>query len=175
MSSFYDSLLRLKHAKVKRFVSSSAVSSLSLCITICEIDQFHISHSYHNIYGLLTFFYFAALLPKGWGHGNKKASCRTSWRGGFWNLNTGTGKLFGTSTRGQVNLRNYTEMAQRQDFQQSCNFSLSTTNHDKVTWTCPRNLFWLIAWNRILLDKTEVNLCKMKWFYCLDSIAPIHE
>ena len=63
MSSFYDSFLRLKHAKVKRFVCSLKLYlPHNLCITTNEYDKLHMSH--FSVYIFFTFLILLYCCPK---------------------------------------------------------------------------------------------------------------
>ena len=91
MSSFYDSFLRLKHAKVKRFVCSLKLYlPHNLCITTNEYDKLHMS--YFSVYIFLTFLILPYCCPK---DGDTETKRRA--------VELAEEEDFGTSTQGQVN------------------------------------------------------------------------
>ena len=101
MSSFYDSFLRLKHAKVKRFVCSLKLYlPHNLCITTNEYDKLHMS--YFSVYIFLTFLILPYCCPK---DGDTETKRRA--------VELAEEEDFGTSTQGQVN---YTKNGSRTRF-----------------------------------------------------------
>ena len=91
MSSFYDSFLRLKHAKVKRFVCSLKLYlPHNLCITTNEYDKLHMSH--FSVYIFLIFLILPYCCPK---DGDTETKRRA--------VELAEEEDFGTSTQGQVN------------------------------------------------------------------------
>lgn len=101
MSSFYDSFLRLKHAKVKRFVCSLKLYlPHNLCITTNEYDKLHMSH--FSVYIFLTFLILPYCCPK---DGDTETKRRA--------VELAEEEDFGTSTQGQVN---YTKNGSRTRF-----------------------------------------------------------
>ena len=101
MSSFYDSFLRLKHAKVKRFVCSLKLYlPHNFCITTNEYDKLHMSH--FSVYIFLTFLILPYCCPK---DGDTETKRRA--------VELAEEEDFGTSTQGQVN---YTKNGSRTRF-----------------------------------------------------------
>ena len=101
MSSFYDSFLRLKHAKVKRFVCSLKLYlPHNLCITTNEYDKLHMSH--FSVYIFFTFLILPYCCPK---DGDTETKRRA--------VELAEEEDFGTSTQGQVN---YTKNGSRTRF-----------------------------------------------------------
>ena len=101
MSSFYDSFLRLKHAKVKRFVCSLKLYlPHNLCITTNEYDKLLMSH--FSVYIFFTFLILPYCCPK---DGDTETKRRA--------VELAEEEDFGTSTQGQVN---YTKNGSRTRF-----------------------------------------------------------